>query len=416
MVAAMTSSAELGWLDVVQGLLAPSHLWQPDQLADAVTDALAPVGAEGTIYQIDHEQHWLRALPRRDRTTPMPIAVDTTLGGRAFTTVRSLRAAGDNNRWWVPMVNGTDRLGVIEFVLSTDAATPEPRLQERLEMVAGLIAHLVTTTERRGDHLQRMRRSRAMSTASELLLTVLPPLTASSEKLVISAVLEPCYEVGGDGYDYSFDSSRPHVMVLDAVGRGLKAGLACVVVVSAIRAARRTGHDLRGQARAADAALIEQFPDARFATAVLADLDVETGVLRYINAGHPAPLLLRRGRLVRPLAGGRRMPLGLDDDSVVAGEESFEPGDRLLIYTDGVTEARATDGEPFGVDRLIELAERHATDGLPAPETLRRLAHAVAEHQEGPPVDDATLLLMEWSPTAVARVVPETVHVVRSEE
>jgi serine phosphatase RsbU (regulator of sigma subunit) len=310
----------------------------------------------------------------------------------------------------VPIVNGTDRLGVVDFVLHDRAVMGQDQFQTRLEMIAGLVGHLITVTEPRGDHLQRMRRSRPMSTASELLLTVLPPLTVSSEQVVIGAVLEPCYEVGGDGYDYAFDGTSSQVLVLDAVGRGLKACLACVVVVSAVRAARRGGHDLREQARAADAALLEQFDDARFATAVLGELDTGTGRLRYLNAGHPPPLLLRAGRMVRELGGGRRMPLGLDDQDIELGEEALEPGDRLLIYTDGVTEARGANGEPFGLDRLVALAERHDADGLPAPETLRRLSRAVAAHLDGPPVDDATLLLLEWSSTAVARTVPDSIN------
>jgi len=178
------------------------------------------------------------------------------------------------------------------------------------------------------------------------------------------------------------------------------------VTLAAMRAARRTGNDLYAQARAVDAALLEQFPDARFVTAFLAELDLDTGVLRYLNAGHPAPLLLRQGTTVAQITGGGRMPLGLGDPDMTAGEERLERGDRLLLYTDGVTEARDETGERFGLDRLVELINKHAAAGLPVPETLRRLSQAVIEHQHGPPADDATLLLVEWSPAAARRTVP----------
>jgi sigma-B regulation protein RsbU (phosphoserine phosphatase) len=92
---------------------------------------------------------------------------------------------------------------------------------------------------------------------------------------------------------------------------------------------------------------------------------------------------------------------------VQVAEERLEPGDRLVLYTDGVTEARAVGGERFGLDRLVDLVERHAGAGLPAPETLRRLAHAVIGHQAGPPADDATLMLVEWSTAASKRTVPK---------
>jgi len=176
--------------------------------------------------------------------------------------------------------------------------------------------------------------------------------------------------------------------------------------MAAMRTARRENKGLFAIGRAADAALAEHFADQRFVTAVLGELEMDTGRLRYINAGHPAPLLLRNGRAVRALTGGRRMPLGLDDSAIEIAEESLEPGDRLLLYTDGVTEARDNAGELFGTDRLVDLAERSAVDELPAPETLRRLAQSVMQHQGGLPTDDATIMLVEWSEKAAERTQP----------
>jgi serine phosphatase RsbU (regulator of sigma subunit) len=144
------------------------------------------------------------------------------------------------------------------------------------------------------------------------------------------------------------------------------------------------------------------------------DLDIATGALRYLNAGHPRPLLLRRGKAVRQLMGGRRLPLGLGRGAAAdAGQEQLEPGDRILLHTDGVVEAKDPDGVLFGLDRLVDLAERGAAAGLPAPETLRRLAHTVVEHQHVPPRDDATLVLLEWSegpPATTEAVTSAAVH------
>jgi len=154
------------------------------------------------------------------------------------------------------------------------------------------------------------------------------------------------------------------------------------------------------------AALEEHVGDLRFATAVLCHLNLDTGDLRYINAGHPPPFVLRRGRVVRRLDRGRRLPLGLDDPRIEVAEETLEPGDRLLMFTDGMTEARDRSGALFGEQRLIDLVERHGMVGLPPPETLRRLSHAALEHYSGPPGDDATLMMVEWSPDAAQRVLP----------
>jgi serine phosphatase RsbU (regulator of sigma subunit) len=76
--------------------------------------------------------------------------------------------------------------------------------------------------------------------------------------------------------------------------------------------------------------------------------------------------------------------------------EHLEPGDQLLLYTDGIVEARDAKGREFGRDRFVDFVLRHQADGLPAPETLRRLVRAVLEHHDGHLSDDATVLLCEW--------------------
>lgn len=401
----MTTTGDLRWFEAIRTLLDRAHLMRADELAGVVGEVAAGLDLRARIWLADYEQVTLRALPEPGRDTPDPIPLDGTLPGRAFSSVMSV--AGGDGHWWVPMVDGTDRLGVVGFALSGEVTGDERTFVRLCELLAGLVGHLITTVSGRGDHIDRVRRTRPMSIASELLWQQLPPLTSSCDRSVVSAILQPCYEVGGDGFDYAVDDGTMHVVVLDAMGRGLAAGLACAVALAAVRATRRAGRGLYDQARAADAALVEQFTDSRFATAVLAELRLDTGRLRYLNAGHPEPLLIRGGRLVRRLPHGRRMPLGVEDPSVQVAEEMLEPEDRLLFYTDGVTEARATGGDRFGPARLVELAERHAAAGLPAPETLRRLAHAVADHQAGPPADDATLMLVEWSAAAALNTAPK---------
>ena len=406
----MGEPEQLRWFGAVREVLDGAHLWTPEDLPASVNAAVAPLGLRVGIWLVDYEQVALRALAGPGDAVPDPVPVDGSMPGRAFALVESTPGEDGpdgERRWWVPMVDGTDRLGVLEVVVVADAGPGGRRFLRHCELLAGLIGHLLATVAQRGDLIERTRRTRPMSTASELLGRLLPPLTSSTDRVVTSAILQPCYEVGGDGFDYAIDDSTASLLILDAVGRGLRAGLACAVALSAIRTTRTAGRSLTEQARAADAALIEQFPDTRFATAVLAELDLASGRLRYLNAGHPPPLLLRGGRLVRELAFAGRMPLGIDDPAAGVAEHVLEPGDRLLLYTDGVTEARTPGGDRFGLDRLVGLAEQHERAGLPAPETLRRLAHAVIGHQDGPPADDATLMLVQWSTPAALNTVPK---------
>jgi serine phosphatase RsbU (regulator of sigma subunit) len=220
--------------------------------------------------------------------------------------------------------------------------------------------------------------------------------------------MEPYDQVGGDGYDYAVDADRAHVAVFDAVGHDLAAGVTTTLAVAATRNARRAGEGLVAAAAQADQVVADQ-AGTRFVTALLADLELGTGRLRYLNAGHPPPVLLRHGKMVKTLQSPVRVPLGLGHLSKAVpqvGWEQLEPGDRLLLHTDGVTEARDTHGTQFGLDRLVNLAERHHRGGLPAPETLRRISHAVLTHQRGHLQDDATLLLLEWAANTPTGLLP----------
>ena len=121
-------------------------------------------------------------------------------------------------------------------------------------------------------------------------------------------------------------------------------------------------------------------------TAVFAELDLDSGRLSWVSAGHPAPLLLREGRVVKTLDAPPAPPLGLRlaDEPVVAGEESLEPGDMVLLYTDGLTEARRPGGELFTVERLGRFIEREAASGLAAPECCAACARRSSSAARAP--------------------------------
>ena len=148
-------------------------------------------------------------------------------------------------------------------------------------------------------------------------------------------------------------------------------------------------------AAAIDTAISSQFGPERFVTGVLAHLDLASGCLRWCVSGHPAPLLLRGGRIVKTLSAEAGLPLGIGGEVRVA-EEMLEPADQVLFFTDGVVEARSADGEFFGVARLADMVSRTSASATPAPEMMRRLLHAILDHQEGELQDDATIVVVEW--------------------
>jgi len=137
---------------------------------------------------------------------------------------------------------------------------------------------------------------------------------------------------------------------------------------------------------------------------VLAELDQRTGMLRAISAGHPGVVVIRQGRVVKQLPTPTALPMTLGDKRApVVIEEALEPGDRVLLYTDGIIEARSPQGEQFGIERLIDFAVKAAADQLPAPETTRRLVHAILDYQQDELQDDATVLLAEWAGAGPSR-------------
>jgi serine phosphatase RsbU (regulator of sigma subunit) len=216
-------------------------------------------------------------------------------------------------------------------------------------------------------------------------------------------MLEPSYEAGGDAFDYALSEHKVSLGIVDAMGHGMPAALVAAAALAAYRSARRDARDVLDQASAIDDVIASTFPGSTFATGVLTELDVDSGQLRYVNAGHPPPLLLRQGRVVRELGGGRRLPFGIGGTRQAVGEEILEPGDWMALYTDGITEARDASGTWFGESRLLEFLTRAIAAGQSPPETVRRLTQAVMQHQGGLLQDDATVLLARWTRPAPDR-------------
>jgi serine phosphatase RsbU (regulator of sigma subunit) len=264
--------------------------------------------------------------------------------------------------------------------------------------LAALTGELVVSRSQYGDAIMVSRRTERLSLAAELRWALLPPLTFETHGINLAGILEPAYSVAGDTFDYSVDVSTAHVAVFDAMGHGLEAARIANLVVGAYRHARRAGLDLVATYEAACDAVAEQFDPSRFCTAILAQLDVGTGELRLLLAGHPPPLLLRNHQVVGDLSCRPTTPIGLRDHDPLVATFQLEPDDRVVLYTDGVVEARRPNGDDFGLDRLADFLVRAELSGEPAAETMRRLAKAVLAHQEGRLQDDATLLMAHWRP------------------
>lgn len=128
----------------------------------------------------------------------------------------------------------------------------------------------------------------------------------------------------------------------------------------------------------------------------MAALDVVSGRLRWVNAGHPPPLLLRAGRVVAQLDSPTTLPVGFGGATPIVTETTLQRGDRVLFYTDGLVEQRIPGGAEFGEARLREVIERVEAYGVPVQESVRRLSRLLMLERGGATTDDSTLLMFEW--------------------
>ena len=378
-------------------ILDASRSLHPDHVPDITIEAAALIGAtDVVVYVVDHEQVTLRPLPSRTGATEA-LDINSTLAGRAFRTQEVITGdAEDGRRVWIPIVDGTERVGILALTLPEVDTTAA----QRCRYLGSLLGEMLVSKSAFGDGLARAKRTRPMSLAAELRWALLPPLSFENNDVAISGTLEPAYDVAGDCFDYAVNGETAHLGIFDAMGHGLEASRIASLAVGCYTHSRRHDKSLEETFLAIDSVVSEQFGHDKFVTGQLAVLSLDTGNLRWTNAGHPIPMLLRGGKVVGDLACDPCPPLGIGYGGFEISNYALEPGDSVLFVTDGVTEAPSPTGELFGRERLADLLERAAASKEPAAEMMRRLVHAVLDHVQGGLRDDATLVLLRWRPGA----------------
>ncbi|MET9962271.1 PP2C family protein-serine/threonine phosphatase [Streptomyces sp. NPDC006326] len=393
-------------------LLGDAHRCGPDDLPALVQGAARAMGMhDAVIYLADVQQAQLVPLRAAGRAPRAPaggppaggrLAVDGTLAGWAYRTQSLRLSSSDDTVVWLPLVDGVERMGVLRVT----APPLDPAALQQCRTLAALTGQFLFSKLPTSDTVLRALRTRPMTLQAELGWAFMPPRTIGTRSATSSAVLEPAYAIGGDAFDHSITATTLHMVVIDAMGHDLASGLCAAVAMAGCRSTRRTGGDLADIATAVDEALGTWLPD-RLLTAVFADVDLGTGALTWVNCGHPAPLIIRNHRVVPgALQRPPQLPLGLGPRTrrapSVIHHAQLEPGDRVLVYTDGVTEARSSTGEQFGEERLVDTIVRATAAGEAAPEALRRLVRAILDHHDDRLTDDATILLAEWHPHGAA--------------
>ncbi|MGW7687447.1 PP2C family protein-serine/threonine phosphatase [Streptomyces asiaticus] len=384
-------------------LLDRAHEMPPQLIAPLVAEEVGRIGGRDvSILLQDYEQLVLGPLPGMRLLVGEPERIDDSQAGRAFlsaTTVEHPQA--DGVRIFLPLLDGSDEVGVLAVTLSS-VDDDDRRLLRRL---AGLVADMLVTKNSYTDQFFRARRREPMSLAAEIQWALLPPLTMITPQVAVAGILEPAYNVAGDSFDYALNDNILHMAVIDAMGHGLDAAVLATVAVSAYRHARRADVGLAELYRFMDTAINEQFGPDHFVTAQMMRLDIGTGHLQWVNAGHPAPLLIRDHRVLQALESPGTLPVGFGGAIPQISEQELSRRDRILFFTDGLIEEHLAGEEPFGEERLLDFVDRAGCEGEGVQEMVRGLSHALMRERGGVTTDDATLFLVEWCGGTADRLV-----------
>jgi sigma-B regulation protein RsbU (phosphoserine phosphatase) len=259
-------------------------------------------------------------------------------------------------------------------------------------------AHLLATlwqeieggrARRREDAAERRELAEALKIQKRLLPQQVPQI--DGWELAVS--WQPASGVGGDCFDtIRFDETRLALTIADVVGKGIPAALLMSNLQAAVRAFASETVEPSALCHQVNRILCGNIAEGRFISFFYCVLDATAHVLTYTNAGHYLPMLVRADGQVERLGTGGPVLGVLAEAEYEQAQIALAPGDRIILFTDGLTEARNADDEEFGEDRLLAASVEHRACSAPALQA--RLADAVNRFTGGLLQDDATLIVL----------------------
>ena len=259
----------------------------------------------------------------------------------------------------VPIVSDGDVIGALN--LESDAVdTFSDADLDFLEFFAVAAAISIEKAIVHREVLELHRIEHQLRVAREVQSALLPAVDPVVAGYDVAGLNIPTWEIGGDCFDYLPQPDGTLAIALaDVSGKGVAAALLMATFRAALRSRRPVGGDIVGAVTDLNRVLVDSMDASRFVTAVCGLLDPATGVFRYANCGHNPPLLLRAGGGCEALPGGGPA-LGMwDGATFTSSQVVLEPGDTLVLYTDGVVEVADANDQQFGTDRLEQAVRAH---------------------------------------------------------
>jgi sigma-B regulation protein RsbU (phosphoserine phosphatase) len=293
----------------------------------------------------------------------------------------------------VPLGVGANVFGIIY----ADSPLADGRFTEDhlkvLTTLASVAAIRVENARLTEEQMERERLEREQQVASEIQQRFLPATAPVVPGYELQGISFPCYEIGGDYYDFiQREDGRLVVALGDVSGKGTAAALLMSSLHAAVHAQADIHNSLAKTIGAVNRYLVDSIPANRFVTLFYAELDPKNGALAFLNAGHNPPLIVHAGGTMEQLASGG-LPLGIMPNADFReGRTQLHPGDVLVIYSDGVSEATNPSGEEFGPTRLYEVVARNLEGS--AAGIRDRIESALTKFCQGTPAaDDITLVI-----------------------
>jgi serine phosphatase RsbU (regulator of sigma subunit) len=367
----------------------PPHLLG-DQI---VSEAQRLVGVRSVaLYLVDIDGTLLLRLAGSEEfpaELEAPLAIGPEIPREGLPQLRELIAAKLPGSVMAPLLLRGRALGVL---VAVDAPAQALVQLARQAAAALALANIYT------DVFETTRRHKETSPASEIQQNLLPPRIARVSGGILAGNVLPGYEIGGDWFDYVENSDGAWIGVADSMGKGTTAAALGGVALGAFRAKRRFHAQLDAAALAIHHTMLEVAVPGAFVNVVLGRWHGPSSMFSSITCGHQPPLLITEQDELIELDYTEHPALGLGEPPrrFIIDRRRLEPGERLLLLSDGVLERRRYDGEPFGLDGVRQ-AIADALDAAAA-STVRALEDAITAASADPLQDDATIVV--FAPTS----------------
>lgn len=296
----------------------------------------------------------------------------------------------------LPLRHGGNFLGLIALGRKITERRYTAAEVSLLQILANQTSAAITTTFLYRDSLEKTILEEELGMARRIQQQFLPHSLPQTSGFTMAGLNAPSKFVGGDYYDtVDIGEGSFLVAIADVAGKGVPAALLASMVQAAIRTQAPDRKPVGELMARLNRLVYEATPEDRFATCVLAEVTADGSTLSFSNAGHNYPILRSANGTCRFLHEGG-IPLGIQTGiAYPEGRASLQSGDTLVMYTDGITDARNRLGEDFGEERLIALVER-LPDRLTADEVVRTIADEVARFADGADqMDDITLVALK---------------------